>query len=75
MRKGAEKLTKFGNAKQQGRLDGFFTAKPKGAMKNEPEKGKSKDKGTAAKGAKTAKRKASCPTYYHDVSDLRIPGR
>ena len=26
MRKGAEKLTKFGNAKQQGRLDGFFTA-------------------------------------------------
>jgi len=29
VRKGAEKLQKFLNTKQQGRLDGFFTAKPK----------------------------------------------
>ena len=28
MRKGAEKLAKSLNAKQQGRLDGFFTAAP-----------------------------------------------
>ncbi|KAF4581578.1 Elongation of fatty acids protein 2 [Pleurotus pulmonarius] len=29
VRKGAEKLAKFMNTKQQGRLDGFFTVKPK----------------------------------------------
>lgn len=29
VRKGAEKLTKYLNSKQQGRLDGFFTVKPK----------------------------------------------
>jgi hypothetical protein len=29
VRKGAEKLMKFLNAKQQGRLDGFFTVKAK----------------------------------------------
>lgn len=29
VRKGAEKLAKFLNAKQQGRLDGFFTVKTK----------------------------------------------
>jgi flap endonuclease-1 len=29
VRKGAEKLAKFLNVKQQGRLDGFFAAKPK----------------------------------------------
>ena len=44
VRKGAEKLQKFLNAKQQGRLDGFFTVQPK-----EP-KG---DKGKAAKGKGT----------------------
>ncbi|ESK93181.1 dna-repair protein rad2 [Moniliophthora roreri MCA 2997] len=36
VRKGAEKLQKFLNAKQQGRLDGFFTVKPK--EKTEPAK-------------------------------------
>ncbi|KAK7033898.1 Elongation of fatty acids protein 2 [Paramarasmius palmivorus] len=45
VRKGAEKLQKFLNAKQQGRLDGFFTVKPKD--KTEPAK-----KGTSAKGGK-----------------------
>jgi len=29
VRKGAEKLQKFLNTKQQGRLDGFFSMKPK----------------------------------------------
>jgi len=29
VRKGAEKLQKFLNTKQQGRLDGFFSVKPK----------------------------------------------
>ncbi|OJT09891.1 Flap endonuclease 1-A [Trametes pubescens] len=45
VRKGAEKLAKFLNAKQQGRLDGFFTAKPKASPKKSdkaPEKGKAK---------------------------------
>ncbi|THH29118.1 hypothetical protein EUX98_g5065 [Antrodiella citrinella] len=41
VRKGAEKLSKFLNAKQQGRLDGFFTVKPKAAS---PKKSDSKDK-------------------------------
>ncbi|KAJ3808849.1 flap endonuclease 1 [Lentinula aff. lateritia] len=50
VRKGAEKLSKYLNTKQQGRLDGFFTvtAKPK-----ETAKGKGKDD----KGKKGAKRK------------------
>ncbi|KAL1722906.1 PIN domain-like protein [Schizophyllum commune] len=55
VRKGAEKLAKFLNAKQQGRLDGFFTVKPKD--KPEP-KGKGAGKGKAdAKGTKGTKRK------------------
>ena len=41
VRKGAEKLSKFLNAKQQGRLDGFFSSKPKEA----PAKGKEEAKG------------------------------
>lgn len=42
MRKGAEKLQKFLNAKQQGRLDGFFSVKPK---EKAPLKGKAAEKG------------------------------
>ena len=56
MRKGGEKLTKFLNAKQQGRLDGFFSVKPKTSptkKDKEEEKGKGKGKGT--------KRKVSLP--------------
>ncbi|TFY62463.1 hypothetical protein EVJ58_g3848 [Rhodofomes roseus] len=49
VRKGADKLSKFLNTKQQGRLDGFFTAKPK----TEPKKGKETEKGK-----KGTKRKA-----------------
>ncbi|SJL05752.1 probable Flap endonuclease 1-A [Armillaria ostoyae] len=43
VRKGAEKLQKFLNAKQQGRLDGFFTVKAK--EKKEPPKKETKTKG------------------------------
>ena len=62
VRKGAEKLTKMLAAKQQGRLDGFFTSKPKDG--SSPIKGgnnKSKTKATDTKGSKTSgtKRKAS----------------
>ncbi|KAI0338999.1 PIN domain-like protein [Trametopsis cervina] len=68
VRKGAEKLTKFLNAKQQGRLDGFFTAsaKPKTSPKKDDAKkgkGKSEPKGTKRKaddkGAKAGSSKKS----------------
>lgn len=56
VRKGADKLTKFLNSKQQGRLDGFFTVKPK----TDDVKGKGKGKAdTKGKDAKGTKRKAS----------------
>ncbi|KAF7316940.1 Flap endonuclease 1 [Mycena chlorophos] len=59
VRKGVEKLTKFLNAKQQGRLDGFFTVKPK--EKKEPAK-KGKEpvkKGTKRKGDEKAESSSS----------------
>ncbi len=49
VRKGAEKLSKFLNAKQQGRLDGFFTAQPKTSPKKDKDDGKGKGKGTKRK--------------------------
>ncbi|TEB40109.1 PIN domain-like protein [Coprinellus micaceus] len=53
VRKGADKLTKFLNTKQQGRLDGFFTVKAK-EKPAPPAKGKGKPdpkaKGTKRKG-------------------------
>lgn len=49
VRNGAAKLTKFLNVKQQGRLDGFFTAKPKTSPKKEKEKPTEKGKGTKRK--------------------------
>ncbi|OJA15822.1 hypothetical protein AZE42_04031 [Rhizopogon vesiculosus] len=57
VRKGAEKLTKFLNAKQQGRLDGFFSVQPK----TSPKKTKDDKTKLGAKGkadGKGAKRKA-----------------
>ncbi|KAG7450492.1 PIN domain-like protein [Guyanagaster necrorhizus] len=48
VRKGTEKLQKFLNAKQQGRLDGFFTVKAK-EKKEPPKKGKEKDSKTKGK--------------------------
>jgi flap endonuclease-1 len=53
VRKGAEKLTKYLNTKQQGRLDGFFTVKPK---PDSPTMGKKGDKGKG-KETKGTKRK------------------
>ena len=55
VRKGAEKLAKFITSKQQGRLDGFFTVKPKDPS-TAKEKGK-KDKDTGKGNAKGAKGK------------------
>ncbi|KJA17991.1 hypothetical protein HYPSUDRAFT_169773 [Hypholoma sublateritium FD-334 SS-4] len=52
VRKGAEKLQKFLNSKQQGRLDGFFTVKPK--EKAAPAKGKADAKGKKRKGDEKA---------------------
>lgn len=64
VRKGAEKLTKYINAKQQGRLDGFFSSKPKAfePSKDDDKKGKGKGKATAKgkdDGKKGTKRKVS----------------
>ena len=70
VRKGADKLAKFLNSKQQGRLDGFFTVQPK----TSPKKGTSKDSGKGAKGkgkgkadAKGTKRKVCGILVLHLV--------
>ncbi|KAI0372263.1 PIN domain-like protein [Pilatotrama ljubarskyi] len=68
VRKGGEKLAKFLNAKQQGRLDGFFSVKPKTSpAKKDKAEEKGKGKGTKRKaddkekkdagGSKKAKKK------------------
>ncbi|KAI0657332.1 PIN domain-like protein [Cubamyces menziesii] len=58
VRKGGEKLTKFLNAKQQGRLDGFFSVKPKAEpAKKDKAEGKGKGRGT--------KRKVCSPSSLH----------
>ncbi|KAI8986066.1 PIN domain-like protein [Trametes punicea] len=49
VRKGAEKLAKFLNARQQGRLDGFFSVKPKTSPKKDKTEEKGKSKGTKRK--------------------------
>jgi hypothetical protein len=50
VRKGAEKLAKSLNTKQQGRLDGFFMATPKtSAPKASVKDAKGKDKGKGTK--------------------------
>lgn len=59
VRKGAEKLQKFLNSKQQGRLDGFFTVKPKDNPTPKEVKGKGKGGGKVDPKAKGTKRKAS----------------
>lgn len=74
MRKGADKLQKFLNSKQQGRLDGFFSVQPK---EKAPvvAKGKGKDKGKIDTKTKGTKRKVSqnedytpSPfTYFHFI--------
>ncbi|KDQ25264.1 hypothetical protein PLEOSDRAFT_1044826 [Pleurotus ostreatus PC15] len=79
VRKGADKLAKFMNTKQQGRLDGFFTVKPKpkepaaSASKGKG-KGKVDDKKSGAAKGKTGgvKRKVSIspPGCLLDVEPL-----
>ena len=61
VRKGAEKLQKFLNSKQQGRLDGFFTVKAKEPAAPKA-KGKAEDKKGKA-GAKGVKRKV-CNLFW-----------
>ncbi|EDQ98419.1 uncharacterized protein LACBIDRAFT_192371 [Laccaria bicolor S238N-H82] len=57
VRKGAEKLQKFLNSKQQGRLDGFFSVKPKEKAAAPAPVGKAKGKGKIDAKAKGTKRK------------------
>ncbi|KAG2068455.1 PIN domain-like protein [Suillus decipiens] len=67
VRKGAEKLQKFLNAKQQGRLDGFFSVQPK----TSPKKSKvddTKSKSKTVKDGKGTKRKASICSRPDDLS-------
>jgi len=54
--KGADKLQKYLNSKQQGRLDGFFSVKPK-EKAAAPAKVKGKGKGKVDTQAKGTKRK------------------
>lgn len=72
VRKAAEKLGKFLNAKQQGRLDGFFTAQPK---KEDDSKAKGKGKADA-KGMKRKVRQLvrSVHTRFHVVPTGRRQG-
>lgn len=66
MRKGAEKLAKSLNAKQQGRLDGFFTATPNTSA---PKKVVPKGKDVKGKGTK---RKVSLPRRMTECVYLRV---
>lgn len=66
VRKGAEKLQKFLNAKQQGRLDGFFSVK----TKTSPKKSKvddAKSKSKTVKDGKGTKRKVSICSKHDDL--------
>jgi hypothetical protein len=72
VRKGAEKLTKFLHAKQQGRLDGFFAVKPKTSPKSE-EKGKGKDE--KKKGAKRKVGKVFHSTFEYTNAVIGFVGR
>ena len=57
------------NAKQQGRLDGFFTSKPSTSSKNDDDKkGKSKGKAVAKDDKKGTKRKVSSIWYLCRLS-------
>ena len=70
MRKGADKLTRMLNTKQQGRLDGFFAVKPKEAKPAPaPAKGTKGGK-DAAKGTKR-KVRARC-VVPRSVANSRV---
>lgn len=68
VRKGAEKLQKFLNTKQQGRLDGFFTAssKPKEGSTSKT-KGSGKGKDTSKEKGGNKKRKVCCLYLYRPL--------
>ena len=75
VRKSCEKLTKAVSSKQQGRIDGFFTVKPK---ENTASTSKSKTKGGKDDSkAKGAKRKVRSFLYTGAESQLKslFPGR
>ncbi|KAG5638850.1 hypothetical protein H0H81_009401 [Sphagnurus paluster] len=87
VRKGADKLQKFLNSKQQGRLDGFFTVKPKEPAnpkdnKNAKGKGKTdaKSKGTKRKAIDTEldalfTAKPTTPVTFKQVATpIAVPG-
>lgn len=67
VRKGAEKLAKSMNTKQQGRLDGFFTATPKTSA---PKKASAKDaKGKDDKGKGTKRKVSYCLALAFSLAD------
>jgi hypothetical protein len=74
VRKGADKLQKFLNSKQQGRLDGFFSVKSK-EKAPAPTKMKGKDKGTVDTRTKGAKRKVCSKKSPFSVDLFSIIGR
>lgn len=79
VRRGAEKLAKGLGAKQQGRLDGFFTAKPKETATEDKAKGKGKGKASGkdakAKDTKGTKRKVCAHLSFRCVcSHGCVPG-
>jgi flap endonuclease-1 len=71
VRKGAEKLAKSMNTKQQGRLDGFFAATPKTSA---PKKASAKNaKGKDDKGKGTKRKVSYCPGSSLQTLDSHIP--
>ena len=70
VRKGAEKLAKSMNTKQQGRLDGFFTTTPKTSA---PKKAPAKDaKGKDDKGKGTKRKVSFCPALAISCRPYRL---
>lgn len=69
VRKGAEKLQKFLNAKQQGRLDGFFTVQPKEPKEDKGKGVKGKGKDTKGKDSKEKGTKGGAKRKAEDKSE------
>jgi len=69
VRKGADKLLKLLNAKQQGRLDGFFTAQPKEPKGDKGKVGKGKGTDTKGKDAKGKETKAGAKRKAEEKSE------
>jgi flap endonuclease-1 len=69
VRKGAEKLQKFLSAKQQGRLDGFFTVQPKEPKADKSRVGKGKGTDTKGKDAKGKETKAGAKRKTEEIKE------